>query len=69
MSSGAEALFRAADKELKDLRRQEQEARHNPTMSRKDHTDLITIIRENIRQVQEEARKAYRKIKEREPML
>jgi hypothetical protein len=29
--------------------------------------DLIAIIRENMRQVQEETRKAYRQIKEKTP--
>jgi hypothetical protein len=31
--------------------------------------DLIAIIRENMRQVQEETRKAYRQIKEKTPAI
>ncbi|WP_213287600.1 LPD38 domain-containing protein [Bradyrhizobium sp. sGM-13] len=66
VSSDAEKIFRDADKELKDLRRQEKAARNDPSMDRKARADLIAIIRENMRQVQEEARKAYREIKQRE---
>ncbi len=36
----------------------------DPTMSRKEKSDLVTIIRENMRQVQEETRQAYRKMRE-----
>ena len=61
----AETIFRNADKELKDLRRQEQEARHD----RAARVQRIKDIRENMRQVQDEARKAYRKLKERELAL
>lgn len=59
--------FRTADKELKDLRRQEKEARNDPSMDRKQRADLIAIIRENMRQVQEEARSTYRAIRQRTP--
>jgi hypothetical protein len=58
--SDAKAIFRAGDNELKDLRRQEQETRNDPTMDRKAHNDHIAILRENTRQVQEDARKVYR---------
>jgi hypothetical protein len=67
VSSDAEAIFRAADKELKDLRQQERAARADKTMDSAAREILIKDIRENMRQVQDEARKAYREIKSREP--
>lgn len=62
--SDAESIFRDAQKELKDLRGQEAQVRSDPKMDRKARNDLIENIRENMRQVQDEARKAYRQIKE-----
>ncbi|MCA1458106.1 hypothetical protein I6F35_33775 [Bradyrhizobium sp. BRP22] len=67
VSSDAEAIFRNADKELKDLRRQEQEARADPALTRKERADLIATIRENMAQVQQEARRAYRDLKQAAP--
>jgi hypothetical protein len=67
ISSDAEAIFRKADKEPNDLRRQEQEARNDPSLSRKQRTDLIAIIREDMHQMQNEGRKTYRQIKEQAP--
>jgi hypothetical protein len=63
VTSDVEAIFRKADKEIKGLRGQESAARANATMNRAARTQLIETIRENIRQVQEEARRDYRKIR------
>lgn len=67
VGSDAEGVFRKADKELKDLRDQEQQVRRDATMSRAAREQLIKDIRENMRQVQDEARKANQEIKRREP--
>ncbi len=65
--SEAESIFRDAQKELKDLRNQEAQVRADPELDRKAKNDLIETIRENMRQVQDEARKAYRQIRQLEP--
>lgn len=62
ISSEAEAVFRDAQKELKDLRSQESQVRADAKMTRKEKADLIEIIRDNMRQVQNEARRAYREM-------
>jgi N12 class adenine-specific DNA methylase len=67
VTSEAEQIFRKADKELKDLREQERAARNDRGMPRAAREQLIKDIRENMRQIQEEARKAYKAIKAREP--
>lgn len=64
VTSDAEALFRAADKEIKELRGQESTVRADPTMNRAEKAKLIDTIRTNIRQVQEETRGKYRKLKD-----
>ncbi|HWW46329.1 MAG TPA: LPD38 domain-containing protein [Xanthobacteraceae bacterium] len=63
IASDAEATFREATKELSDLRGQEAQVRADPKMSRKEKADLIEIIRDNMQQVQNEARKAYREMR------
>ncbi|MGM4917394.1 hypothetical protein [Tardiphaga sp. 813_E8_N1_3] len=64
VTSDDEAIFRQADKEIKDLHGQEASARAHATMDRATRTQLIETIRGNIRQVREGARRDYRKIKE-----
>ena len=50
-------------------RQQEREARADKTMDSAVHNQLIKTIRENNRQVQEEARRAYRGFKSRKLSL
>ncbi|HWW46262.1 MAG TPA: hypothetical protein VNZ94_00285 [Xanthobacteraceae bacterium] len=63
IASDAEATFREATKELSDLRGQEAQVRADPKMGQKEKADLIEIIRDNMRQVQNEARKAFREMR------
>lgn len=66
VTSEAEQIFRKADKELKELREQERAARNDKTMPKAAREQLIKDIRENMRQVQEEARRFYKGLKNRE---
>jgi hypothetical protein len=67
VGSDAETIFRDADKQIKGLRALEGAARADKTMDAKTRSDTIADLRNQMRQVQEEARKAYRELKKREP--
>lgn len=67
VGSDAETIFRNADKQLKGLRALEQATRQDKTMDSKARAEAIAGLRQEMREVQEQARKAYREIKKREP--
>ncbi|WP_196236020.1 LPD38 domain-containing protein [Bradyrhizobium japonicum] len=67
VGSDAETIFRNADKQLKGLRALEQSTRQDKTMDSKARSEAIAGLRQQMREVQEQARKAYREIKKREP--
>lgn len=67
VGSDAETVFRNTDKQIKGLRALEQAARQDKTMDSKTRSETIAGLRQQMREVQEQARKAYRDIKQREP--
>jgi N12 class adenine-specific DNA methylase len=66
VGSDAETIFRNADKQIKGLRALEQAARQDKTLDTKSRAETIKDLRQQMRDVQEAARKAYREIKKRE---